>query len=140
MWNNTALKLAAALVSLAGMSTYAQAGDMSVTMYEMTSEGIGKKIGSIQLEDTSYGLLITPHLTGMDPGLNGLHVHENPGCATANENGHIAPGGAAGGHYDPGGTNRHAGPYGDGHLGDLPNLVVETDRSVSIPVLAHGLS
>jgi Cu-Zn family superoxide dismutase len=47
---------------------------------------------------------------------------------------------AAGDHYDPEGTDRHAGPYGDGHLGDLPNLIVEADGTATIPVLAPRLS
>jgi Cu/Zn superoxide dismutase len=32
------------------------------------------------------------------------------------------PGGGAGGHYDPVGSNVHGTPWGDGHLGDLPPL------------------
>jgi len=34
---------------------------------------------------------------------------------------------AAGGHYDPERTNAHFGPVGQGHLGDLPFLTVQTD-------------
>ncbi|NNE62329.1 MAG: superoxide dismutase, partial [Woeseia sp.] len=30
----------------------------------------------------------------------------------------------------------HAGPYGDGHLGDLPNLLVEPSGVSYVPVLA----
>lgn len=37
----------------------------------------------------------------------------------------IVPGLAAGGHYDPGKTGRHEGPSGKGHLGDLPQLMVD---------------
>jgi Cu-Zn family superoxide dismutase len=45
----------------------------------------------------------------------------------------------AGDYYDPAGTGRHAGPYGDGHPGDLPNLIGEQDGTVTIPVLAPRL-
>ena len=46
---------------------------------------------------------------------------------------------AAGGHYDPTKTDRHAGPYGNGHLGDLPVLYVDKEGQASLPVLAPRL-
>jgi len=46
---------------------------------------------------------------------------------------------AAGGHYDPAGTAKHEGPYGQGHLGDLPALYVGTDGNATLPVLAPRL-
>ena len=49
------------------------------------------------------------------------------------------PGLAAGGHYDPMHTGRHEGPYGDGHLGDLPPLYADADGVSNIPVLAPRL-
>ena len=51
----------------------------------------------------------------------------------------MVPGLAAGGHYDPAGTGRHEGPYGDGHLGDLPPLYVDGDGRATLPVLAPRL-
>jgi Cu-Zn family superoxide dismutase len=45
----------------------------------------------------------------------------------------------AGGHLDPAGTGRHGEPWGDGHLGDLPALVVAADGSADMPVLAPRL-
>jgi Cu-Zn family superoxide dismutase len=52
------------------------------------------------------------------------------------KDGKRVPGLAAGGHYDPAGTGRHEGPYGDGHLGDLPPLYVDDGGWGSMPVLA----
>jgi Cu-Zn family superoxide dismutase len=46
---------------------------------------------------------------------------------------------AAGGHYDPAGTGKHEGPYGNGHLGDLPPLYVGPDGRATQPVLAPRL-
>ena len=47
---------------------------------------------------------------------------------------------AAGGHYDPQGTKKHLGPHHkEGHLGDLPVLVVDKDGSASLPGLAPRL-
>jgi Cu-Zn family superoxide dismutase len=49
------------------------------------------------------------------------------------------PGLAAGGHYDPAGAGRHAGPYENGHLGDLPALYVDANGKANNPVLAPRL-
>ena len=45
---------------------------------------------------------------------------------------------AAGGHFDPKSTGQHKGPYGTGHLGDLPPLFVN-DGIANIPTLAPRL-
>ena len=49
------------------------------------------------------------------------------------------PAAAAGGHLDPQQTKRHGLPWGDGHLGDLPALVVAADGTATQPVLAPRL-
>jgi len=129
------LTVALTMAALA-VTDAANADSISVSLREATADGPGRDIGRIELEDSQYGLVIKPDLSGLTPGLHGLHVHQNPNCGPTNNNGEVVPGGAAGGHYDPENTGRHEGPYGDGHLGDLPNLMVEHDGSVSIPVLA----
>ncbi len=48
----------------------------------------------------------------------------------------MVPGLAAGGHYDPDNTGVHKGPYGNGHLGDLPALFVDQSGRANHPVLA----
>ncbi len=92
----------------------------------------GKAIGEIHAKDTPYGLLLTPKLIGLTPGIHGFHVHENPSC---DDNGM-----AAGGHLDPNKTDKHLGPYDkNGHLGDLPPLYADNKGNVSLPVLAPRL-
>jgi Cu-Zn family superoxide dismutase len=46
---------------------------------------------------------------------------------------------AAGGHYDPLKTGKHEGPYGKGHLGDLPALYVGSDGKATMPVVSPRL-
>lgn len=99
----------------------------------------GEPVGYIFLEDTDKGLRFTPNLTGLPLGDHAFHVHENPRCeATQAENGESIPAGAAGPHYDPQHTQKHAGPMAqDGHLGDLPVL---TSQGLTYrPVLAPRL-
>lgn len=89
----------------------------------------GKNIGTIKAEDSFCGVLLTPQLHELPPGLHGFHVHVNPSCADM--------GMAAGGHFDPDKTNHHDGPYNAaGHLGDLPVLIVNADGVASLPTLA----
>ena len=64
-------------------------------------------------------------------GAHGFHIHQTPDCGDK--------GMKAGGHLDPDNTNSHQGPYGAGHLGDLPILVVNSQGVADIPVLAPRL-
>lgn len=113
--------------------------EITVGMHLTTDTGIGQAVGTIAVKDTPYGALFTPDLNGLTPGLHGFHVHENPDCSAKEKDGKMVPGLAAGGHYDPTGTGRHEGPYGDGHLGDLPPLYVDGEGRSIQPVLAPRL-
>lgn len=93
---------------------------------------LGKDIGTITADNTIYGLLLTPHLHGLPPGVHGFHIHQFPCC-----NNHAQ---AAGGHYDPVETNEHLGPYRAGHMGDMPVLIVNQQGKATLPVLAPRLT
>jgi Cu-Zn family superoxide dismutase len=110
-----------------------------VTVYRIDREGVGEPIGNVTLTPTDYGVLLTPDLRGLSPGIHGFHVHENGSCEPAEKDGLQVAGLAAGGHYDPEKTLRHAGPYGDGHLGDLPALTADSDGRATLPLLAPRL-
>lgn len=88
--------------------------------------------GILVFNDSAYGLVITPHLTQLPPGAHGFHLHEHPSCD--------AHGMAAGSHFDPEKTNTHQGPYGAGHLGDLPVLFIGPDGQANTPLLAPKLT
>src|SRR5262249_6749460 len=55
------------------------------------------------------------------------------------QNGQRVAGLAAGGHLDPAATNKHLGPAGDGHKGDMPLLTVAADGTAAGPVTAPHL-
>ena len=102
-------------------------------------KGIGKSVGRIALTETAYGVVFSPALFGLPPGLHGFHVHENASCEAGDKEGKRVAALAAGGHLDPAGSNRHGLPWGDGHLGDLPPLFVEAKGNADHPVLAPRL-
>jgi Cu-Zn family superoxide dismutase len=109
----------------------AYASQLTIPLY-LTAEQGTKLIGNVSAEDTPYGLLLTPNLKGLPPGIHGFHVHEMPSCH--------AMGMAAGGHLDPQHTGKHLGPYNNqGHLGDLPALTVNKEGEATLPVLAPRL-
>ena len=75
-------------------------------------------MGWFTLTDSQYSLLIKPQLENFPPGIHGFHIYLYPDCSSNGE--------AVGGHLDPTRTGKHLGPYNpDGHLGDLPVLIVE---------------
>lgn len=116
---NLLLGISASLLAVASVQAAVE-----VRLYAVSPDGVGKLVGTVHLEDSSDGLLLFPGLSGLTPGEHGFHVHARPLCEPAEKDGKVIAAGAAGGHYDPDNTGFHAGPYGEGHLGDLPVLVV----------------
>ena len=117
----------------------ATAADIAVSMNLVSEKGIGNTVGQVTVSESKFGLVFTPALNGLPPGLHGFHVHQNPDCGAKEKDGKWVPALAAGGHYDPEKTNRHGSPWGDGHLGDLPPLFVDANGNASQPVLAPRL-
>lgn len=117
----------------------AAAADIAVTMHLVDEKGIGATVGQVTISESPYGLVFTPALSGLTPGMHGFHVHQNPDCQPREKDGKMVPALAAGGHYDPEKTNRHGTPWGDGHLGDLPPLFVDASGNAVQPVLAPRL-
>ncbi len=110
-----------------------------VPMNLVDADGKSKPIGTISLTAKTYGVVLTPNLDGLPPGLHGFHLHEKPSCEPGDKDGKKAAAIGAGGHFDPAKTGKHEGPYGDGHLGDLPPLFVDAGGHAGQPVLAPRL-
>jgi len=127
------------LIGALSVCAAAQA-DTGARMNLVDENGVGKDIGQVKISETRYGLVLSPALTGLPPGLHGFHVHENASCEPKENDGKKEPALAAGGHYDPAGSKRHGSPWGDGHLGDLPALYVDGNGNANQPVLAPRLN
>ncbi len=117
-------------VLLVMVATAAMAA-IKVPMYYTAAQGQGKFIGNIVIEENPYGLVFTPHLKDIPQGEHGFHIHVTPNCG---RNGLDADG-----HFDPGHTRKHKGPFGEGHRGDLPVLYADSENMVTTPVLAPRL-
>src|ERR1700677_3676838 len=115
----------------------AYAATARATIHSIDAKGVGPVIGSVTFEDTKYGLMVTPDISGLPAGVHGFHIHDKGACGIAEHEGKMGAGSAAGGHYDPQHTGKHLGPYSTtGRKGDLPPLVVGADGKATLPVLA----
>lgn len=129
----------AVLLALACAWGAAAAAEIKVSMKMLGDSGEGASAGTVTISESRYGLVFTPSLSGLPPGLHGFHVHENHSCASGEKDGKLVAGLGAGGHYDPASSKHHGLPWGDGHLGDLPALAVDAAGNASNPVLAPRL-
>ncbi len=111
----------------------------TITVHAISAAGIGKAIGTVSFEESVKGLVISPKLHSLSAGLHGFHIHENPSCETADKEGKAVAGLAAGGHFDPHSSAKHEGPEGQGHHGDLPALIVNTDGTANTTLTAPRL-
>lgn len=127
-------------VSSASASTHQKKEEITVQMQLLDPVNGNKDIGTVDITKTRYGLVFTPHLKDLSPGLHGFHIHENNSCAPKEKNGKLVAGLAAGGHWDPKKTKAHGHSWDDdAHLGDLPALTVNADGTATNPVLAPRL-
>ncbi|MCD6026953.1 MAG: sodC [Solimicrobium sp.] len=131
---NCILKLSS-VVLIAMVSSFSFAG-ANIVMNKIDAEGKITPIGNVSLVTSPWGVLITPDLKNLPAGMHGFHFHEKPDCGNTTANGVVTVAGAAGGHWDPEKTGKHHGPFGHGHLGDLPGLYVAADGTATTPVLA----
>jgi len=128
-----------ALFIILSFAGYSRADEMIIQVYLVTDQGIGKNIGTVTATDSQYGLILIPQLSDLSLGMHGFHVHQNPDCSHAMKDGKHVAALAAGGHYDPLKTGKHEGPYGKGHLGDLPALYAGADGRATLPVVSPRL-
>ena len=127
-----------ALLALTGIATPSFA-DTTIPMHSVSEKGVEESIGHVVVSESPHGLVFTPDLKGLEPGLHGFHIHEKPSCEPAQQDGKMVAAAGAGGHFDPEKTGKHGHPWGDGHLGDLPALYVDENGNANHPVLAPRL-
>jgi Cu-Zn family superoxide dismutase len=128
-----------ALIAFSFVAVAADNAGKTVVIRAIDATGVGASLGTLALTDTQSGLRIMPSLAGLTPGMHGMHVHQNADCGPAKKDDAMAAGMKAGGHLDPANTGKHEGPFGKGHLGDLPYLSVDPQGKAAIGVVAPHL-
>lgn len=119
--------LCAGLIFAAGP---ALADSIKVPVNQVSADGVGKQIGSVTFTDADGGMDIQVDVSGLSAGQHGMHIHQNPSCEPAEQDGKMTAALAAGGHWDPDGTKTHKGPGNAGHKGDLP-FITASDKGVA---------
>jgi Cu-Zn family superoxide dismutase len=133
------MKISPAIILFVSSVGCVSAAESIVLMNTVNAEGIVKSIGNITINESPYGLIFSPSIEGLEAGIHGFHIHENPSCEPKDKDGKPVVALAAGSHYDPNASKHHGTPWGDGHLGDLPALVVGQDGKANYAVLAPRL-
>jgi len=113
---------------------------VNVAIHILTPDKVGRKIGFVLMYDSPEGLVLEPSIHSLEPGEHGFHIHEFGDIRPKLKDGKSIAGGSAGQHYDPMDTDAHCGPYGNGHLGDLPVLIVDQDGTARTSVVAPRLT
>ncbi len=80
----------------------------------------GSQIGVIDFTQTDQGVRVDVRVEGLEPGVYGLHIHENAECAAPDFE-------SAGGHFNPTGSEHGFLNSNGPHAGDLPNLQVDQE-------------
>lgn len=120
----------AALLVLVGAGVAArgapQAGETFI-------DASGQAIGWVRLvEDGTDRIHVNVHVSGLTPGLHGIHIHAIGACTPTFA--------AAGGHYNPLGRQHGLDNPNGAHAGDLPNLIVNADGVGHLDATTTGVT
>ncbi|AEI42209.1 superoxide dismutase family protein [Paenibacillus mucilaginosus] len=96
----------------------------------LLTDAAGKSLGSAVLTAAPQGVSVKVSVSGLTPGLHGIHVHESAiqGSDFKTAGGHFNPEGKKHGHDNPEGA----------HIGDLVNLEVKADGTAEAELLVEG--
>lgn len=126
-----------AILSLALAASGIAYADYTVDMKSIDANGVGASIGTVKISAAQGGgVTFTPNLKSLPAGERGFHVHQNADCNAKEKDGKKVAGEAAGPHWDPDKTGKHAGPKAKGHRGDLPALDVAANGTATKAVTA----
>ncbi len=111
----------------AGGAGGAAAGGATATLRDAS----GREVGTLTLADGPQGITVSGRLAGVSPGDRAIHLHTTGRCDGPTFE-------SAGDHWNP--TNReHGSRSANGpHLGDLPNIEVARNGSVTVQETTPG--
>lgn len=88
-------------------------------------------VGTANFKEAPDQVVVNIKVEGLEPGMHGVHIHEYPKCEGPDFQ-------SAGNHFNPEG-NEHGLMHPDGsHLGDMPNLNIESDGTADIEMELPG--
>jgi Cu-Zn family superoxide dismutase len=93
----------------------------------------GTVVGSAVLRQVPDGVIIRGRVAQLAAGEHGMHIHQTAACAPPDFQ-------SAGPHFNPTGAAHGVESPGGPHLGDLGNLVVDSDGEGKFTELAQGVT
>lgn len=135
---NILLSAGAALLFIGGCqsarSTAGKEAAVPPTVLDVPMLGsTGQTIGLAKLSEVPEGVRIQLQVSGLKPGLHGLHFHEKPVCEAPDFT-------TAGSHFNP--FHKEHGfenPKG-AHAGDLPNLLVDEQGKAQVDFITQSVA
>jgi Cu-Zn family superoxide dismutase len=116
--------LALVLVAAAALGVHAAAAQNAKATLKSTD---GKEVGTVDLKETTNGVLLVVSVKGLPPGEHAFHIHEVGKCEP--------PFTSAKGHFNPDKT-KHGLMADEGfHAGDMPNLHVPSGGDITVEIL-----
>ena len=119
---------AATLLTMACLTLPAAAQVAKATLKDAT----GKDVGTVNLVQTSNGVLIKLSVKGLSPGERAFHIHAVGKCEP--------PFTTAGGHFNPGGKKHGLAAADGAHAGDKPNLHIPANGDLTVEVLNTAIT
>jgi superoxide dismutase, Cu-Zn family len=97
------------------------------------SSASGTPLGNLMLERTTAGVRISGALTGLAPGVHGIHFHQVGRCDRPDFT-------TAGPHFNPAGAHHGLeNPQGP-HAGDLPNIVANESGQAIVDIASNRVT
>ena len=122
------IAIASAMVAILLTTGAAQAQTASASL--MNADG--QSVGQVGLTQTPHGVLLSASLWNLPSGTHAFHVHAVGKCET--------PFKSAGGHFNPKRKKHGISRKGGMHVGDMPNVHVDANGTLTIEGLNKKLA
>src|SRR3972149_665137 len=87
-YEGESMKIGVSVVAIMlGIASLPVMADIVVPMSLVDEKGVASSAGQVTITESAYGLVLTPALAGLAPGLHGFHVHQNPDCIPGEKDG-----------------------------------------------------
>ncbi|WP_245680462.1 superoxide dismutase family protein [Bacillus marinisedimentorum] len=94
---------------------------------------VGDTIGTAEIQPQNKGVKIKLEVSGIEPGVHGIHIHENAECEGPDFK-------SAGAHFNPE-DNEHGLMNTEGpHAGDLQNIKADEEGKVDVELTAENVT
>lgn len=125
--NHRSAKAFSAAVTLAGLIALTGPALARDDAKAAMKNAEGQDVGTVTLSESDKGVTLKLALKGLPSGEKAFHIHETGKCEP--------PFKSAGDHYNPTGAKHGKEAEGGPHAGDMQNLKIGEDGSVSLTVV-----